>query len=214
MKRFVVNGLRGLFLAAAGLIFSVSCQGFFIPSAVAADEDGRFSVEGGGARSCESFLKAETDSSDEFTYLMGWMQGYLTGMNRFQPDTFDLVPWQNTRILTLALRGICQQDPQMNFFRAVDVLAVVLAPERLQESSPTLTLGDQEQQVVVYKAVLKRAQEKLRERGYLKGDADGNYGPATRKALEDFQKDSDETVTGLPDLISLYRLFSEKPDAP
>lgn len=168
-------------------------------------------LKGGGARTCDSFLAVEDDGgqgSVEYTYFMGWMQGYMTGINRFQPETFDLVPWQNTKILTLVLRGICETDPDMTFFRAVDVLAAVLASDRLQESSPIVTVDGNDTQVAIYEAILLRAQERLQARGYLDGEPDGKFGPATKSAFEDFQKDTGEEVTGLPDLISLYRLFS------
>lgn len=181
--------------------------------AQAADQDGLFAVEGGGARSCEYFLSIEDDGekgSVEYSYFMGWMQGYVTGINRFQPGTFDLIPWQNTKILTLILQGICQTDPQMTFFRAVDVMATVMSASRLEASSPVVKIGEGENEVAVYEAILQRAQARLQALGYFEGEPDGKFGPATQKALEAFQKDSGEEITGVPDLISLYRLFSEE----
>lgn len=201
-------------LLAAVSAISGGLMGFpFGGPALSADQDGQFAVEGGGARTCESFLAVEDDGeqgSVEYTYFMGWMQGYVTGINRFQPETFDLVPWQNTKILTLVLQGICQTDPQMTFFRAVDVMARVLSADRLQASSKVLQVGEGEDQIAIYEAILQRAQERLREKGYLDAIPDGKYGPATQKAFESFQKDNGEEVTGVPDLISLYRLFAEE----
>jgi len=59
---------------------------------------------------------------------------------------------------------------------------------------------------------LKRAQARLQEKGLYKGTPDGAFGDGTRKAFEAFQKQANIPVSGVPDQITLLRLFS--PDGP
>ncbi|GEQ99028.1 hypothetical protein JCM17844_26650 [Iodidimonas gelatinilytica] len=174
-----------------------------------ADTNERFAVEGGGAQACSLFLEAERDRKEQYTYYIGWVQGYLTALNRFQDDTFDMVPWQNTQFLTLALISFCKDNQDTPLFRATDYLSLVMSEQRLRSESKSLVLGQSDSSIIIYQEILRRAQAKLIQGGFLEGTADGTFGPKTRLALEAFQKSKEIEVTGLPDQVTLFHLFAE-----
>nr|AIF26048.1 putative bH1295 protein [uncultured bacterium Ad_125_D08] len=60
--------------------------------------------------------------------------------------------------------------------------------------------------------VLRRAQRRLIDMGYLKGGADGLYGPKTKAALRAFQTDNGLEVTGHLDQATYDALTSVSPD--
>lgn len=175
----------------------------------AADSEGRFAIEGGGAMPCSDFLDAEKRGSSRYDYFLGWAQGYLTAANRYEAETFDLVPWQNSRILTLAIRGFCEQNMETTLFRTIDYLSLALKGQRLAQASETVTVGEGEASETLYRDVLRRAQQRLIALGHLDGKADGVWGMATRRAFEAFQKAAGaDPVTGMPDQATLYMLFA------
>lgn len=53
---------------------------------------------------------------------------------------------------------------------------------------------------------VRRLQRKLKALGYDPGPVDGRLGPATRRAIRRFQKDSGLEVTGLPDTVVMMAL--------
>ena len=63
-----------------------------IPAAQASDPAGNYIVRGIGARPCSDYLKAVGQSPEAVSPYLSWMEGYLTGINRLQPETFDVSP--------------------------------------------------------------------------------------------------------------------------
>ena len=61
----------------------------------AADSGGQFSVEGIGGSTCENFVTAKSESSNAYYAFLGWLDGYMTGINQYAPETYDITPWQS-----------------------------------------------------------------------------------------------------------------------
>lgn len=110
-----------------------------------------------------------------------------------------------------------QNSPENNFivFGATNTPAPVAAttpmieitptPEPVQQTTnvtyKTLRKGDQSVEV-------KLMQVALTELGYLKGASDGNFGTATKTAVEAFQKDNGLDVDGIAGAKTLEKLYS------
>ena len=110
-----------------------------------------------------------------------------------------------------------QNSPENNFivFGAMNTPAPVAAttpmieitptPEPVQQTTnvtyKTLRKGDQSVEV-------KLMQVALTELGYLKGASDGNFGTATKTAVEAFQKDNGLDVDGIAGAKTLEKLYS------
>ena len=60
----------------------------------------------------------------------------------------------------------------------------------------------------VWAVALGGIQRELAEDGYPTGVADGTWGPQTESALREFQRDRELPATGLPDRMTLGRLFA------
>ncbi len=178
-------------------------------SVLAAAADGRYAVKEAGAASCEQFLQAREQKDPAFFQFIGWVAGYVTGYNRFTPDTFDIAPWASIGLMDSALARLCSENRDKPFIAAVDFMITQIAPTKLSQPSDPVQAKSGDTTVVVYKEVLKRAQEKLAQKGLYKSAADGAFGDGTRKALEAYQKQANIPVTGLPDQQTLARLFSE-----
>ena len=110
-----------------------------------------------------------------------------------------------------------QNSPENNFivFGATNTPAPVAATTPMIEITPTpepvqpttnvtyktLRKGDQSVEV-------KLMQVALTELGYLKGASDGNFGTATKTAVEAFQKDNGLDVDGIAGAKTLEKLYS------
>jgi hypothetical protein len=178
--------------------------------ALAADEEGLFAVRGAGIADCTQYLEAREARSQQYFQFGGWMNGYLTGLNRFEEGTFDLVPWQNADFLASALANYCSQNPDQSFHNAVVLLAETLKPQRIESRSERVEIPveGEEQPLRMYRTTLQRVQAALNEEGYDAGPADGEFGEATAQALRALQQDTDGLeVTGVPDQGTLLRLF-------
>ncbi len=182
---------------------------------LAASKTGEYAVKGIGIDRCSSYVEAARAKSPLLDVFAGWIEGHLTATNRYRPDTFDIAPWQTTRLLMALLFAHCQNNPDQRLFEAVQNLEEVLASSRLAERSEVVEIDAGENgKLAVYHEILKRAQQALIERGFLKGGADGRYGPKTRAALEAFQRSEGLRRTGLPDQETLFKLLLEKDIAP
>ncbi len=174
----------------------------------AADSGGQFAVEGIGGSTCESFVTAKSESSDAYWMFLGWLDGYMTGINQYAPETYDITPWQTQKLLAALFEKFCATNPGAKFFAVANRMIVELRDDRLRESSTPIVAKVGERTIGVYREILRRVQVLLKEGGHYKGEVDGLFGPNTQRALESYQKQAGLTVTGLPGQATLFKLLS------
>ncbi|MCU0837679.1 MAG: peptidoglycan-binding protein [Rhodospirillales bacterium] len=195
MKRFAVIAVFALALPVA-------------PAAIAATADGRYAVKEAGAATCDVFVQEREKQSPAYLQFIGWVGGYLSGHNRFTPNTFDLAPWESMGLMDEFLAKLCSENRDKPFVAAVDFMISQFTSTKLDEASEWIEVKSGDKSMRLYKEVLRRAQERLRDKGLYKGTPDGAFGDGTRKAFEAFQKQAEIPVSGLPDQITLLRLFA------
>lgn len=172
-----------------------------------ATEEGQFAMKGRGQSPCSAYLEARASQTQEYLRYGSWLTGYLTAYNQLKPDTMDIAPWQGVDLLAAFLANYCERNPDASFFAAVEAMTNALFPQRVRGKARFETIDDGENKVRIYDAVVRRLQANLAERGLYDGTVDGDFGPNTRRAIEEFQKDADILATGLPDQRTLYALF-------
>ena len=184
--------------------------GCIAASAMAADENDRFAIRGAGLASCVQFLEARETGSEQYFQFGGWMNGYLTALNRLEEETFDLVPWQSPDFLATALANYCVQNREQSFHNAVFLMAERLKEQRLESRSETVSIasGGDGQPIRLYQAVIERAIGALGELGFPVSPSGDDFNEeGFRQALTAFQETEGLPMTGLPDQASLLRLF-------
>ena len=193
-------------LRRIGLLAAACC--LFSAAALGSDEQGRFAIKGIGVQNCAQFGTAYKERSQVAYVFAGWVDGYVSALNRLQSGTFDATPWQSTDIMLALINNHCLQNPDSRLFEVVQALLGYYADQRLPEISPPVEAVVGERRVQVYQEVLRRAQTALAAQGLYDGTADGLFGPKTQAAFEAFQERSKLAKTGLPDQQTLYRLFA------
>jgi hypothetical protein len=139
--------------------------------------------------------------------MYGFIEGYLTAANRYEPKTYDLSPWQDGPAFTLMIAKNCQKTPRERLVTTVQRLVVALQPARLTDVSERVAIPGASGNAHIYTAVVKRAQQALRQRGLFQGPDDGRLSPEFKKALLEFQRSSKLQPTGNPDTATLWTLF-------
>lgn len=182
----------------------------FVPgrSAHAATDDGNFAVERSGQATCSRFLKAQAEDPQEFTRYLGFLEGYLSAANRYEPNTFDLTPWHDTHALSVILATHCKEAPEESLGIAVQRFVGAVMPLRLASHSPMVRIERNGKTAEVYEAILKRAQIALGQRALYAGPLDGKYSTALGTAFESFQKNNSLDPTGIPDVPTLWVLLN------
>ncbi len=177
-------------------------------TAIAADSEGRFAVEGVGRATCVDYLKAASEKNPVYYSIGGWIEGYLTAVNAQTPETYDITPWQQTDLFAALLESHCQANPDINIIVIIRGMVDSLMGERLREPTPLKSVDIGDRQVYLYDVVLRRIQQALKDKGHYQGGIDGDYGPGTRAAMTAFQQSEGLEVTGLPDQVTLFQLLS------
>lgn len=178
-----------------------------VAAARAADSDGQFAIDGIGAVRCDRFVEDAEARNRRLSEYGGWVTGYLTALNRFDGETFDVTPWQGTQFLILALVNYCRQNTEMPFHQAVAFLGQSLKADRLGARSDLVPVEQDGRRMLVYVEVMRRVQQQLKDNGFAIGAVDGQYGPNTAAALKEFQVTQGLEPTGLPDQVTLNQLF-------
>lgn len=195
MKRLILVALFAAALSAT----SVAAQ----------PTENSFAVEGAGRLDCSAFNAARGNkSSAEYQRMIGFVEGYLSAANRYEPNTFDLTPWHNAAAFDIILKSHCAENKQDTLVSVVQRMVTGLRPFRIAQFSPMVEVGDDRHRTFVYEAILRRSQAALRVRGLYKGDENGKFTPETRNALVMFQRQSSLEATGVPDPATLWTLLN------
>lgn len=182
-----------------------------ISSGVSAQEtqEDAFAVEGAGRVDCATFMTARADkSSPEYQRIIGFLEGYLSAANRYEPNTFDLTPWHNATAFDIILNSHCSEHQEDTLISVVMRMVNGLKPFRVARFSPMVEVGDETHRTYVYEAILNRAQAALKTRGLYQGDETGSFTPEMRAALMEFQRQSSLDATGIPDPATLWKLLN------
>lgn len=169
----------------------------------------QFAVEGAGRVSCKQFTALYKDQkSTDYQHVMGFVEGYLTAANRYEPNTFDLTPWHNAVALGLILEKHCGAHPDETLVSTLQRMVTSFRPIRVASFSKLVEVGDDKKRTIVYDAVLKRSQAALRNKGLYQGPEDGIYTPTLREAFKKFQQQKSLPASGLPDPATLWTLLN------
>ncbi|MXP43082.1 peptidoglycan-binding domain-containing protein [Allopontixanthobacter sediminis] len=171
--------------------------------------DNAFAVEGAGRLDCASFNTARQDkSSAEYQRMIGFVEGYLSAANRYEPNTFDLTPWHNAAAFDIILNSHCAEHGQDTLISVVQRMVTGLRPVRIASFSPLVEVGDETHKTYVYETILGRAQAALKTRGLYSGEETGKFSPEMREALKAFQRQASLDATGVPDPATLWFLLN------
>lgn len=196
-----------MFAVAQRLTLAAALLWLAPPMAVAADKDGAFALKGIGRLNCAQFVAAAQDGSNRLFQFGGWLEGYVSAYNHLSPDTFDVLSFESPDLLARMVGNHCTRNPDDRFADVVVALIGKLKAERIAVRSKLLQLPGEQGSTFLYAETLRRTQQALKERNYYQGSVDGAFGPATRTALQNFQRDNALTVTGAPDQPTLRRLL-------
>lgn len=192
-------------------IFLLGFAMTFASVAQAADSNGEFAIKGAGVQTCGGLVTAWDENSRDLSLYLGWMDGYLTGMNQHQPDTFDIAPWQNSLTLLGLTKRLCDQsDESTLIIDAFNRLMADFHPARLSEKSDAVGLQSDDQAVVLYTEIVIRMQRRLAALGFDPVTRDGTLDSPTLDALKAYQIDRGLEQTGLPDQNTLFSLFVQQ----
>ncbi|MCL6251219.1 peptidoglycan-binding protein [Altererythrobacter sp. KTW20L] len=182
---------------------------FGMSPAIAQEETQQFAVEGAGMLTCERFIAARSDSASlDYQRMIGFVEGYLTAANLYEPNTFDLTPWHNAVAFDMILEHHCVQHPADRLVSVTQRLVVGFRPLRVAQFSPLLEVGDGQNRAFVYETILRRAQAALQIRGLYSGPEDGQFTAALRQAFVAFQSEKGLSQTGVPDPATLWNLLN------
>jgi hypothetical protein len=172
-----------------------------------ADGRGMFSVKSVGTVNCQRYLDARKEQGKEYLLFAGYVSGHITAYNQLSPETFDILPWQSVETILGMLASFCDKNPDRNFAVAVIELIKILRPNRLKSTSELVEVRTQHGSIQIYRETLRRVQTQLVKLGHYQGSVDGEFGPKTRRGLEQFQTAKGLKKTGLPDQQTLFSLL-------
>lgn len=186
------------------LIFSF----FFVGNTMSADLNGNFSVKGAGRKSCSDFLEAKDSANSDYLLYGGWVEGYISSYNQFQPKNYDITPWQSTELLLIFLAEHCKTNPEARILSVVNGLIKAFFPIRLQEESKLVKVTLGKHDTYYYGEIIKRVKERLKAAQIYHGDTNSDsFGAEEVAAIVKFQENAGLTATGILDQNTLTRLF-------
>jgi len=181
--------------------------------ALSADANGNFALEGAGQANCTRFLEALEADSTEVLIFGGWMHGYLTGVNRYERDTYDVVTWPSQEQQLRFLANVCESNRDARFIDAVALMARQLRDERITVKETPIPIGELKDgsPIVLYPSTLERIRHRLNELqpGSFPAPMSRDWDMSLGEALRAFQRDKRIAETGLPDPDTLLLLFRE-----
>ena len=174
--------------------------------ALAADDDNQYAIKGLGLATCGKLAETQADIELKKAFV-AWIDGYLTARNQLSPATFDLASWESSElILRLAIEN-CAKVPDVRVAQVFDAILRKLADSRLATKSLLVPATRDGNGLMLYAATLIRVTEVLSAQGYFEGSPSAEFNDQISAALSRFQQDKGIPVTGLPDQVTLWKLF-------
>jgi len=178
-----------------------------IPGAFAADAKGQFALRGAGLITCAIYEKEREAKSEAYLMTAGWIDGYISGINQSLAETYEILPFETTELITAIVAKHCAKNPSDRIFSVVKSLFAKLHQDRLSVFSNKTNVAVGERKTTMYVEVLRRAQKRLNRLGFYTGKITGSYEQSTIDAMKAFQRSIDFKPTGFPDQMTLWRLF-------
>jgi len=176
-------------------------------TAQASDRAGEYSVRGGGAQRCETYLASVNENRPDLGAYIGYIDGALTTASRLTAGTFDVSPFILPGPFAAIVANICRQAPTQLFELAVRAGVEALARARVAASSPIVEMTVGENRMSLRAETLTAVQTRLRALNLIRDNPDGRFGAATQEGLRRFQTANQLTVTGLPDPDTILALL-------
>lgn len=195
----------GRILTAAFVLLLI--LSFREPEALAADAQNRFSIRGVGLLTCEIYENERKAQSATYQIFGGWIDGYITGVNQYAPETFDVLSFESSELVAELLSAHCKANPQDVVFSVLNSMFIKLQDDRIHEASPHIEVTIDSRSVRLYEDVLRRIQNRLQEEGYYNGEITGTFGESEKAALAAFQTSIGLNPTGFPDQATLWKLI-------
>lgn len=181
------------------------------PAVHAADGKGHFAFRGMGGESCKTAMDQMQKDRNELLITASWLMGYVTAVNRKEPDTFDISPLVSPSSLLEAVVGLCTSHPDMAVETVFSNLLAALSIARNRTDSPLIETKSGKNSATVRTETWIAMQTRLAGFGYLKGKPDATFGARGQTALRAFQKDQKLPETGVADPSTIIRLLVELP---
>jgi hypothetical protein len=183
-------------------------------AATAADAKGNYALRGIGGETCQALMAELQQDQQAPIETAFWLLGYMTAINHYRPDTYDVSPVLDASGMLTMLAGLCREHPEALAETAANDLLRRLAAARVKAVSPVVETKSGSNVAPVRAATLAAMQAKLKRYAYFKGKASGNFDSQTEAALKAFQKDQKLPETGVADWVTVVRLLVELPDKP
>ena len=177
--------------------------------AQAADGKGRFALKGAATATCERYLQAVKEGGKALASFGGWLEGYMTAVNQYSAETYDVVSFESSQSLAIALANHCNKHPEKRYFHANRDMLAALFKNRIKEASPLhkAAPADGAAGIYVYEETIKRLQTRLTELKLYGGPIDGLYNDGTRAAVRQFQTKQGLEPNAVPTQKTLQNLF-------
>jgi hypothetical protein len=193
----------------------------FIPSLVilflalpaGADPGERFAIRGAGLLQCSNFVEERDKESPAYMMIGGWIDGYITAINQYREDTYDITSYEGTELIARLVDNHCRKNPDDRLFTVINALMERIDEHRVRESVESVTVRAGQQSTQLYKSTVLRIQHALEARGQYVGPTHGRFTPAVKEALAGFQREIGFEPNGFPDQATLWFLLGASGDA-
>jgi hypothetical protein len=189
------------------LLIFFACY-FMAMNSFAADKKGQFGVRGAGLSTCAVYNHERKARSTVYLVIASWVDGYITGANQYEPDTYDTLSFETTELLANIISTHCKKYPGDTIFAVINTILDKLHADRIVKQSKKVTVSVDGRTISLYKVVVERTQKRLSELGFYKGKFDGRYDQMTMNAMKKFQKSISFKPTGFPDQATLWNLLN------
>src|ERR1700758_1928024 len=85
-----MRGMAGLRVTTAMLLAAVAWAA--APEAAAVDAKGNYALRGIGGETCQTLIRRLQEDAQAPVETAFWLLGYMTAVNHWRPDTYDISP--------------------------------------------------------------------------------------------------------------------------
>ena len=104
-----------------------------------------------------------------------WIDGYITSINQYSADTYDVMSFESTELLTALIADYCEKKPKTLIFSIINSIIKISINNRITKASPKVEIMVGARKILLYEVQIGNIKNQLKKLSLYRGGLDNKW---------------------------------------